>query len=64
MSAGLVAEVVAVAFLMLSRRDPFHGLNAGFIGLCVNSAISAVVSRFTPARQTGFDQALPDTARS
>ena len=47
--AGLVAGVGTVAFLMLTRRDPFHGLNAGFCALCLNFVVTAIVSLFTPA---------------
>ncbi len=46
-SAGLVCGVAAVAFLMLTKRDPVFGLNAGFVALCLNFAITAVVSLLT-----------------
>ncbi|MBZ5629074.1 MAG: sodium:solute symporter family protein, partial [Acidobacteriia bacterium] len=48
--AGMVAGVGTVALLMLTRRDPFHGLNAGFCALCLNFAVTVIVSLFTPAR--------------
>ncbi len=47
--SGLVAGVGTVAFLMLTKRDPFHGLNAGFVALCLNFAVTAAVSAVTPA---------------
>jgi SSS family solute:Na+ symporter len=62
--SGMAAGVLTVAVLMLSKRDPFHGLNAGFIGLCVNFAITAMVSLATPVRASGFDQPVQGIARS
>jgi SSS family solute:Na+ symporter len=47
--AGIVAGVLTVALLMLTRRDPFHGLNAGFCALCLNFVVTAIVSLLTPA---------------
>jgi SSS family solute:Na+ symporter len=48
--AGMVAGVSAVAFLMLTKRDPFFGLNAGFCALCLNFAVTMLVSGLTHAR--------------
>ena len=48
--AGMVAGVAGVAFLMLSKRDPFLGLNAGFLCLCLNFALAVAGSLLTPAR--------------
>jgi SSS family solute:Na+ symporter len=62
--AGLAVGVFTVAFLMLSKQDPFHGLNAGFIGLCVNFAITAAVSLVTPARASGFDGPVHSAAEN
>jgi SSS family solute:Na+ symporter len=59
--AGLTAGVGIVAFLMLTKRDPFMGLNAGFIALCVNFAIAGVVSLVTASQPTGLDERLPKT---
>ncbi len=42
--AGMVTGVVVVVLLMLSKHDPFMGLNAGFIALCFNFAVTGVVS--------------------
>jgi hypothetical protein len=41
---------------MLTGRDPYHGLNAGFIALCFNFAVTALVSVVTPLRISGFDE--------
>ena len=48
--AGMVAGVAGVAFLMLSKRDPFLGLNAGFLCLCLNFVLAVAGSLLTPAR--------------
>ena len=56
--AGVVTGIALVAFLMLSKRDPFMGLNAGFIALCVNFAITGMVSLLTASQPSGFDERL------
>jgi SSS family solute:Na+ symporter len=42
--AGMAAGVGAVAFLVLTGRDPFLGLNAGFVALCVNFLLTVLLS--------------------
>jgi SSS family solute:Na+ symporter len=42
--AGLVTGCAAVAFLVLSKQDPFFGWSAGFLALCLNLAITVTVS--------------------
>ncbi|RZU42517.1 sodium:solute symporter family protein [Edaphobacter modestus] len=49
-TSGLVAGLAAVALLMLSHRDPFHGFNAGFLALIFNFAVTTAVSLATPAQ--------------
>jgi solute:Na+ symporter, SSS family len=60
--SGIVVGVATVAFLMLSKRDPFIGLNAGFIALCLNFAVTGAVSLFTPVEVSGFGERLPRSA--
>jgi len=60
--SGLTVGVLTVAFLMLSQRDPFHGLNAGFCALCMNFAVTAVVSLLTPVHAPGFDEPVQSAA--
>jgi SSS family solute:Na+ symporter len=50
--AGIVLGVGATAFLVLSNRDPFLGLNAGFVALCLNF-LTAVVLSLATQRVTG-----------
>jgi SSS family solute:Na+ symporter len=47
--AGLVVGVGTEAFLALTNRDPLFGLNAGFIGLCANFAVTVALGVLTPA---------------
>jgi len=54
--AGLVTGIAIAVLLMLTGRDPYHGFNAGFIALCFNFAVTAVVSLLTPVRVAGFDE--------
>lgn len=54
--AGIVSGITVAALLILTGRDPFYGLNAGFIALCCNFAITAVTSLVTRAHVTGFEE--------
>lgn len=42
--SGLVVGVTLSSILMLSHRDPVHGVNAGFLALVLNFAATVVVS--------------------
>jgi len=42
--AGLVAGVTAVTVLMLTNHDPLFGWSAGFLALCLNLAVTVIVS--------------------
>jgi solute:Na+ symporter, SSS family len=46
--SGIIAGIFAVIFLMLTRRDPWMGWNAGFVGLCLNFAVVAAVTLARP----------------
>ena len=48
--AGMIAGVATVAFLILSKQDPFHGWSAGFVALCLNFLIATTLSLLTPQR--------------
>jgi SSS family solute:Na+ symporter len=54
--AGIVAGVGTAMLLVLSKHDPFIGLNAGFVALCLNVLVTVVASVLTPAQQDGFDE--------
>jgi SSS family solute:Na+ symporter len=42
--AGMIAGVAIVAFLILTNQDGFYGWSAGFVALCVNFVVTAVLS--------------------
>ena len=46
--AGMIAGVSAALFLMLSHHDPFFGLSAGFLALCLNFAVVVGLSLLMP----------------
>jgi len=52
--AGIVAGVFVFVAFAVSRHDPIMGLNAGFVGLCCNTAVVMVVSLLTPTERGGF----------
>jgi solute:Na+ symporter, SSS family len=54
--AGLVAGVGTTALLLLTKHDPFLGLNAGFVALCINFAVTVAASLLTPAQSSGFEE--------
>jgi solute:Na+ symporter, SSS family len=57
--AGMATGVLIVVLLMLSKRDPFMGLNAGFIALCCNFAVVAAVSLLAPVARSEVGEQLP-----
>jgi SSS family solute:Na+ symporter len=48
--AGMFCGVAVVAFLILTKRDPWMGFNPGFIALCLNSAVVVAVTLLQPNR--------------
>jgi SSS family solute:Na+ symporter len=62
--AGLGTGISIAALLMLTGRDPYRGLNAGFIALCLNFVVTGVVSLFTQPCVPGFDETRPVIAPS
>ncbi len=54
--AGMVTGVLLVVLLILSNHDPIMGLNAGFIALCCNFAVTGVVSLLSSKNESGFEQ--------
>ena len=59
---GMIAGVACAASLILSGRDPFGGLNAGFVALCVNFATTVLVSMLAIA--SGRTELSPPDRRS
>jgi solute:Na+ symporter, SSS family len=58
--AGLLTGVGIAAALTLTNRDPFHGLNAGFLALCINFAVTGIVSALGRVRIASFDEIPAD----
>jgi SSS family solute:Na+ symporter len=56
---GMAAGILVAAFLILTARDPYYGVNAGFIALCCNFTITAVISLLTRVDVASFDQTFP-----
>ena len=52
---GMAFGVATAAFLILKEMDPFLGLNAGFIALCVNFAATTIISFMTEAAPNPFE---------
>jgi SSS family solute:Na+ symporter len=46
--AGIVCGVSCAAALILAGRDPWQGISAGFLALCINFAVVVLVSWTTP----------------
>jgi SSS family solute:Na+ symporter len=62
--SGMVVGIAITALLILTGRDPYNGLNAGFIALCVNFVVTGLVSLLTTVRVSGFEQVTPALAAS
>jgi hypothetical protein len=58
----LLTGVALVAFLGLTGRDPFHGINAGFIALCCNFAVTLAFGRLASSKAASFDFGLAENA--
>lgn len=54
--SGLVTGIAVALVLMLSQRDPFHGMNAGFVALCINFVVTGIVSYCTPVEPYRLDE--------
>jgi SSS family solute:Na+ symporter len=48
--AGMIVGVATVAYLILSKQDPFFGWSAGFVALCLNFLITTTLSLLAPQR--------------
>lgn len=51
-SGGLVTGILLVAVLGLTGRDPFFGVNAGFIALCANFILVVALSYVLPSKSS------------
>jgi hypothetical protein len=56
---GLVTDIALVAYLVLSKQDPFLGIDAGFFALYVNFVPAALVRLTTSREPARFQQDPP-----
>ena len=56
----MVVGVATVAILMLTKRDPFLGINAGFFALCLNFATVAAVSLVARAQVNVLEEEIQE----
>ncbi|MBZ5496939.1 MAG: sodium:solute symporter family protein [Acidobacteriia bacterium] len=47
--SGMIAGLALVLVLVLDKHDPFFGMNAGFVALATNFAVTILVSWLNPA---------------
>lgn len=52
--SGMAVGVATAALFMLTKHDPFFGLNAGFVALCLNFLVVGVVSLLTHKQTSPF----------
>jgi hypothetical protein len=60
----MVTGIAVTALLMLTGRDPYRSLSAGFIALCFNFVVTGVVSVLTPVQVSGFEKPATVVAAS
>jgi SSS family solute:Na+ symporter len=54
--AGVLTGVGTAMVLVLTKHDPFAGLNAGFVALCMNTAVTVGISLASSAQEDGFEK--------
>jgi solute:Na+ symporter, SSS family len=57
-AAGIISGVGFSMVLIATKRDPLLGWNAGFLALCLNALVTAIVSLMTAPRRNGFSESL------
>jgi solute:Na+ symporter, SSS family len=63
--SGMLTGIAVSIALMVTGRDPWYGMAAGFVGFCLNVVVTAVVTVLTRVRVNGFeDMEAPMTAVS
>jgi SSS family solute:Na+ symporter len=62
--AGLATGISITVALILTGRDSYRGLNAGFIALCFNFAMTGLVSLITTVRVGEPNESFPAVAAS
>jgi len=57
-AAGIISGVGFSMVLIATKRDPLLGWNAGFLALCLNALVTAIVSLLTAPPRNGFSESL------
>jgi SSS family solute:Na+ symporter len=60
---GLLTGLAAAGLLTFTHQDPYHGLNAGFVGLVLNILVLASVSALSTRKHNGFEPPPAQAAR-
>ena len=62
--AGLATGISIAAILMLTGRDPYRGLNPGFIALCASFGVTGIVSLLTTVPVVALQEASIDGSQA
>jgi SSS family solute:Na+ symporter len=60
--AGLLVGVGLGMWLFFTKHDPYYGWNPGFVALCLNTAVTAIVSLATSAKQNTVGEVMAASA--
>ena len=52
--SGLITGISIVVFLILAGRDPFLGMNVGFVALVINTSVTLLVTLIVKTKSGGF----------
>ena len=58
--AGMVTGITVAVSLMLTKHDPYLGVNAGFWALCCNFVVTVAVTLLGRAEERGLDALMSD----
>jgi len=58
--AGMICGMAVAVGMILTKHDPYLGLNAGFIALCCNFAVTVAFTLLVPAEQRGIEELMAD----
>jgi SSS family solute:Na+ symporter len=60
-ACGLSAGIAIAAVLVFGKHDPFLGMNAGFVALAANAAVTVAVSLMTKSQGRPHPQPRPQS---
>lgn len=58
--AGMATGIAIAAGLTLTKHDPYFGLNAGFLALCCNFAVTVAVTLLGPVEVRELEEVMAD----